>query len=537
MNTPILLSTLNARYQHSSFGLRYILANMGDLRSQTTLQEFTINQDPRFIAEEIAARAPRILGMSVYIWNTVQTEQVIGILKKIAPEICVVLGGPEISYETEGQNLATLANYIVRGEGDLAFPELCRQILECANPSASTPTLKIIDTGVPEISKIKLPYDEYTNEDIAHRVIYVEASRGCPYRCEYCLSSLDKSVRSFDLTSFLTALDQLIERGARQFKFVDRTFNLSISTSVRILEYFLEKQRALTPIHSDAEKTAALFLHFEMVPDRLPSELQDLLTKFPPGSLQFEIGIQTLNQQTSELVSRRQNLEKTKSNFEFLTTKTSVHIHADLIVGLPGETVESFGAGFDTLLTYQPHEIQVGVLKRLKGTPLSRHDQTWQMKYQDFPPFQVLQTKTMSYFEIQELSRFAHFWDLIANRGQLPQTNLLFQRIFLENYKSVFCGFLDLTRFLHNRHPQGHSIALLSLLESLWIYLTENHNEESQTARETFIQDYCQRIKRDIPHFLRENTTTVANTSIEKKSPLKVPPNPTPARQVRHSSV
>ena len=239
---------------------------------------------------------------------------------------------------------------------------------------------KIIPAEVPDFSQIALPYDFYTDDDIAHRIIYVEASRGCPFTCEFCLSSLDIPVRQVPLPALLEQLQRLLDRGVKQFKFVDRTFNLNVAVSRAILEFFLERHQ---PGH---------FFHFEMIPDRLPEALREIIARFPPGALQFEVGVQTFNEQVSQLISRRQDNEKLADNFHFLRHETGVHIHADLIVGLPGETLESFAAGFDRLIALGPQEIQVGILKRLRGTPIVRHDADWQMIYNPHPPYEILRT-------------------------------------------------------------------------------------------------------------------------------------------------
>ena len=198
---------------------------------------------------------------------------------------------------------------------------------------------KIIPAELPDFSQIVLPYDLYTDDDIAHRIIYVEASRGCPFTCEFCLSSLDIPVRQVPLPALLEQLQRLLDRGVKQFKFVDRTFNLNVDVSKAILEFFLARYQ---PGH---------FFHFEMIPDRLPESLREIIARFPPGALQFEVGVQTFNEEVGRLISRRQNYEKLADNFRFLRRETGVHIHADLIVGLPGETLESFAAGFDRLIS------------------------------------------------------------------------------------------------------------------------------------------------------------------------------------------
>ncbi|MBC7753713.1 MAG: DUF4080 domain-containing protein, partial [Moraxellaceae bacterium] len=397
----ILLGTLNSTYQHCSFGLRYLYANMQNLQSQTQIIEWTIKENSRNIVEQILRYQPKIMGFSVYIWNTEEMFEVCSMLKTVAPEITIVLGGPEISFETESQRLFKLCDYVITGEADHTFREFCQAIL-----NGDKPTEKIIRSHLPDIKSITTPYDLYNDDDIKNRVIYVEASRGCPYKCEYCLSSLDKSVRNFDTDHFLQSIDGLISRGARTFKFVDRTFNLSPTTSTAILKYFL------TQIH------LGLFLHFEMVPDRLPQEIKDLIVQFPEGSLQFEVGIQTLNPEVAANVSRKNDLTKVKDNFKFIREETKIHTHADLIVGLPGETLESFGHGFDALAEMHPDEIQVGILKRLKGTPIVRHEAPFKMIFQSFAPFQIISTSTMDYGVLQKMNRFAKFWDLYANSGE-----------------------------------------------------------------------------------------------------------------------
>lgn len=482
---------------------------MKELQSQTEIIEFTIAQNPRDIVEKILIQEPTIVGFGVYIWNTSETAEVVNLLKKAAPQIKVVLGGPEVSYETETQHQFSMVDYIIKGEADFHFRELCEKLL-----SGLTPETRIISGAQPLISEIALPYYLYSDSDIQNRILYVEASRGCPYKCEYCLSSLDKSVRNFPLPQFLESMQSLIDRGARTFKFVDRTFNLSPSISTQILEFFLKQ----------IDKN--LFLHFEMVPDRLPDEIKALIEKFPAGALQFEIGIQTWNPQVAANVSRRQDYNKVKENFRYLREKTKVHTHADLIVGLPGETVQSFSEGFDQLVVLDPDEIQVGLLKRLKGTPIIRHDARFEMTYADHPPFQIIKNKDLSYFEMQTMARFSKFWDLVANSGQFP-TFLNYMKAQAQNsQESFFWSFMKLVQFLHSRHAQGHGIALLNLTESLWLYLVENMKVSEEIAREIIIQDYSVLGKRDIPKFLKKNQEFENNKSKNR--------NATPARQRRH---
>ncbi len=518
MTGPIILSTLNARYSHCSFGLRYLLANLGELQSRARLMEFTIAQNPRDIVEAILAQNPAVVGFGVYIWNARQTLEVVSTLKRVQPDLKIVLGGPEVSYETESQAICQLADLTIRGEADFLFREICQAWMD----NGVWPEKKWISGELPEIRAIRLPYSYYSDEDIRNRVIYVEASRGCPYKCEYCLSSLDKSVRSFDLDLFLGEMDRLVERGVRQFKFVDRTFNLSIATGSKILKFFLERMHL------------GLFLHFEMVPDRLPLELRELIRQFPAGSLQFEVGIQTWSPEVARLVSRRQDYAKIRENFEFLNRETGVHTHADLIVGLPGETLETFAEGFDAVAALGPDEVQVGILKRLRGTPIIRHDREWEMTYQEHPPYQVLRTKTMSFETIQRMTRFAHFWDLVANSGNFKNTMEIVSELASKRSNPSLSREMDeLASELSKRHPQGHGVALLNLLESVWLYLRDEKKVDASLLRESLIRDYSLdshgKTKRDIPVFLRDESAVSSSMSAQK---LKA--SATPKRQLRH---
>lgn len=516
---PILLTTLNARFSHCAFGLRYLYANLKELQPQAHMVEFTIADNPRDIAAAILAHEPKVVGFGVYIWNARQTLDVVSVLKRLRPELKVMLGGPEVSYETEAQEICRIADLTIQGEADFLFYEVCREYLA----KGLWPEKKWISGALPDIKAITLPYSLYTDEDIRHRVIYVEASRGCPYKCEYCLSSLDKSVRSFDTDLFLAEIDKLIERGARQFKFVDRTFNLSAATSSKILKFFLERV------------SKGLFLHFEMVPDRLPLELQELIQAFPKGALQFEIGIQTWNPEVARLVSRRQDYAKVAENFAFLTAKTGVHIHADLIAGLPGETLESFARGFDAVYKMGPGEIQVGILKRLRGTPIIRHDQEWQMTYQEHPPYQILKNRTMGFEAIQKVERFSKFWDLVANSGNFAQTMKMLEQLAAERAEpSLFWEFDELSRFLTKRHPQSHGVALINLVESIWIYLKDHRGINEERARLTLLQDYALgATRRDEPAFFRIAAAKALTGQQASKEDAVAAAN-LPRRQRRH---
>ena len=505
----IVLTTLNAKYIHAAFGLRYLFANLGELQPRTVIAEFDINLRPLDIAEALLARAPQIIGFGIYIWNVAETTEVITAIKRLRPDIKIILGGPEVSYETEGQTIVGLADHVITGEADLKFAEVCRELLLAGRQDLP----KVIVAELPDFSRLELPYDYYTEADLAHRIVYVEASRGCPFTCEFCLSSLDIPVRQVPLDKILDALQRLMDRGLKQFKFVDRTFNLNLAVSKRLLEFFLVRHQP------------GMFFHFEMIPDRLPAELREVIAKFPPGALQFEVGIQTFNPEVGTLISRRQNYERMADNFYFLRKETGVHIHADLIVGLPGETLESFGAGFDRLIALGPQEIQVGILKRLRGTPIIRHDAEWQMVYNAHPPYEILQNKLLDFALMQRLRRFARYWDLAGNSGNFTGTTPL-----IWSGGAPFASFLRFSDWLHAKIKRTDSIALVRLAELLFEFLTEELGLDKHQTAETLWQDWQRGGRRDPPEIIRELLSA-------KRATVSGPgKNLLPKRQARHLS-
>jgi radical SAM superfamily enzyme YgiQ (UPF0313 family) len=503
--SDIVLATLNAKFIHASFGLRYLMANLGELKSRARILEFDINQRPLDIAEILLAQNPRIIGLGVYIWNVTETTELVAAIKRIRPEVVIILGGPEVSFEVDNQEIVGLANHVITGEADLQFAETCAQILSGQKPP------KLIIAELPEFSRLALPYELYDERDIAHRVIYVEASRGCPFTCEFCLSSLDVPVRAVNLHLFLGEMQKLLDRGVRQFKFVDRTFNLNLNTSRAILEFFLARHRPEN------------FYHFEMIPDRLPEALRETIAKFPAGSVQFEVGIQTFNPVVGKFISRKQDNAKLEENMNWLRANSGVHVHADLIVGLPGEDMESFGAGFDRLIALRPQEIQVGILKRLRGTPIIRHDAEWQMTYNANPPYEILQTRLIDFATMQRLRRFARYWDLVGNSGNFVEAT----RLIWSDGASPFKSFLAWSDWLHARTNRTDSIALARLMELLFNYLTEDLKLDGQVVAETLWRDIQNAGRSEKPAFLRAFIPDTMNDSPRgKRSSQK--------RQARH---
>lgn len=498
--SDIVLTTLNARYFHSSLGLRYLYANMEELQERTSIREFIINQRPIEIAEQILDYEPAIVGLGVYIWNVEQSAELIAILRRVRPELTIVVGGPEASYEHETLPFYDDVDYIVCGQGDLAFVDLCRQLL-----NDTPPTDKVVRPTAFKLADLQLPYACYTDEDIRNRFIYVEASRGCPFKCEFCLSALDKTAWPFDLEQFLEQMDDLHQRGARHFKFVDRTFNLKIASSIRIMEFFLERM--------DDD----LFLHFELIPDHLPDALKAMIQRFPSSQLQFEIGIQSFNPEVQERISRRQDDDKARDNIRFLREQTGAHLHTDLIIGLPGEDLNSIARGFDKLVALDPHEIQVGILKRLRGAPIIRHIEEFELRFNPHPPYNILSTRDIDFATMQRLSRFARYWDMIGNSGRFNQTRSLLLG------KSPFDRFLQLSDWLYASTGQTHKIALPRLFRLIYQAGLEALDIPEPELYAALREDYLNSGMKGEPEF----DANLHNTGPSRRTGLS-------ARQARH---
>ncbi|HCM26604.1 MAG: B12-binding domain-containing radical SAM protein [Treponema sp. GWB1_62_6] len=448
----ILLTTINAKWIHPSLALRLLKANLRELEVRTEIIEFALRQPLREKMDAILAARHRILGISVSIWNHSQTLELLHALEEpwaaagVRP--LIVLGGPEAANLPSDAPLLAECDWLVRGEAEHSFRELCAALLSGCEPEAggaiarvfrvatsrpsSLPdgaTYGVVESAAVDPSSVDPGYRLYTDGDLERRLTYVEASRGCPFGCEFCLSSLDRIVRDFPLDAFLHEMEALIARGARQFKFLDRTFNLDKGRAGRIMEFFLERVKP------------GFYVHFEIVPSRFPSELGAIAARFPAGSLRLEAGIQTMDPRVAATIGRKSDPDAELATLRFLREKTRAIVHADLIAGLPGETLEAFGRGFDMLLSARPEEVQVGILKRLPGAPLARHDGPFKMRYSAEPPYEVLSTSAMSPTDLDRLKNFSRFWELIVNRGNFPE----FTAAFLASDSGIFSRFIVLS--------------------------------------------------------------------------------------------
>ena len=469
----ILLVAINAKWIHPSLALRLLKANLGSsLENRCDIIEFALRQPLREKTDPILTASPRILGLSVSIWNHLAVLELLKTLRDEWDAVkregssqrpVVVLGGPEVSYLPPESEIFKFADYCIRGEGETAFRELCQTILNGQGVFVNREFYQVNTT------EIKSGYRLYTDGDLSRKLIYVEASRGCPFRCEFCLSAVDvcaadacavvdsNRVREFPLETFLSEMEELIQRGAKTFKFLDRTFNLNIERSKKIIEFFLYN------INEQIRQNKKPFVvHFEMIPSNFPPDLIDILARFPPNTLRLEIGIQTLNPEVSARIGRPSNPEQELKTLSLLVEKTNAILHVDLIAGLPGEGMESFGKGFDALWAVlngngaKGIEIQLGILKLLPGAPIARHIKPFGMVFNPQPPYELIETADIPADDMDRIKNFARFWELIVNRSLLDI-----------GPSRVFNRFLLLSDYLFARFGRNWGIDKNELLNTI----------------------------------------------------------------------
>ena len=484
----ILLIAVNARYSHSSYSVRTLKANLHELEDKCGILETEISITPYQLAAEITKANPSIAGFSVYLWNVRIIEATVRILKEVAPETKLVAGGPELTPDYKNADLFDLC---IIGEGESALREYCRSELTSDIPTAQPvfalrsyavaqqelrpPLQNVINTSQREgespdeprkenhiieckpedTKKLKLPYHLYSDGDIANRVIYVEASRGCPYRCTYCTSA-GTGLRLIPLETLLPGLDNLWQRGVRRFKFLDRSFTAAKEHALAIMDFFMDR--------SDPE----MCLHFEVYTDILHPEIKEMMQRFPVGALHLECGVQTLNPEVAERIGRSVDVNKTLSNLRFLTDESGADVHADLIFGLPGEDEKSFAKGFNKLINNcNPPAVQVNLLKALPGTELSKKTDLYKLHFNPEPPYELLKSDVMNFRTLNRIQRLARCWELVHNRENFADEVSKLMAIS----EDVYSTFMQLAEHIYKAEGRMHRIAKARLKKLIGEFL------------------------------------------------------------------
>ncbi|MFQ5481506.1 MAG: DUF4080 domain-containing protein [Nitrospinaceae bacterium] len=478
MNPAIGLITLNAKFIHSSLSLRYLRnAARQAGYSRIWLREFTIHHPLWKIALEIQNQNLDILGVSVYIWNRKPTLELIERLQKQNPKLRIVVGGPEVSFEKHPLSGCTL----IAGEGESKW-------VQCLGYMArgESPPVEIVEgwrthgTDLPALIPPYLPEDL---PQLKNRFAYLEASRGCPYRCSFCLSALDEKVRFFDENVVQQQLRLLLEGGVRKIKFVDRTFNLSPQRMQRLIQWLSR--------YPDRE------FHFEVVGDLLSADMLTFLQAVPPGMFQFEIGVQTLDTAVNNRLDRHQDNGKLFRAIRRLIAEERIHVHCDLIFGLPGETLEGTMESFEEVFALNPHALQLGFLKFLPGAPIHRWVEPYGYVFQSAPPYEVIGNRDLSPEEILHLKEFAEVFDLFNNSKRFQFS--INHQVTRQRPRALF------EKLLQGLKARGPSENALSLEGQYQVFSETFKVEEEPLAMDLLKLDYLynQRNYR-LPDFMRQ---------------------------------
>lgn len=465
----VILAALNAKYIHSNLALRYLSRfQNNNQKHHVETMEFTINQRLDFIAEELFRKQPDVVLFSCYIWNVEMLRQLCPILKKIMPDCVIGFGGPEVSYESETflrENPAV--DFVMRGEGELVFTKYLEH-LDAGNPATlgeiesltyrqngeifSTPQMHPMD-----LAYLPFPYEDDFS-DVQNQIIYYESSRGCPYHCGYCLSSVENGVRFVPLDKVLPDLQKFLDKNVPQVKFIDRTFNCKKSHAMAIWEYLHEHDNGVTNFH------------FEITADLIDQETIDFLKTVRKGLFQFEIGVQSTNPQTIRAINRNVDFAALSEIVQQIKDGGNIHQHLDLIAGLPYEDYDSFGCSFNDVYALHPEQLQLGFLKVLKGSMLHQKQKEFEIVYHDTAPYEVLTTHELPYADTLRLKYVEEMVETYYNSGRFLHT----LAYLVPLYESPFAFFEALSQFWIRENYHYLGVSRMGLFDVLWRFVEQN---------------------------------------------------------------
>lgn len=479
----VLLTTLNSKYVHSNLALRYLYSVTFN-NFDVSLKEFSINDEMFKILASIADENPDIITFSCYIWNISYIFEICKILKQINPKILTILGGPEVSYDPEElMILHDCIDFIIMGEAEESFPRLLKVLIENEGNFCDIGGIAYREEDkikvhqppsiVKDLSKIPSPFQGDLSE-FENKIVYIESSRGCPYDCSYCLSSTTKGVRYFPLERVKDDLERLIDAKVKQVKFVDRTFNCNKERAMEIWKFLLNKNKETS-------------FHFEIVAHLLDDDMIDFLLQVPEGYFQFEIGIQSTNMQTIEAINRKTDFTRVSNVVRRLREKNNIFLHLDLIAGLPYETYERFGISFDDVYNLNPHMLQLGFLKLLKGSKIREEKDVHKYKYMDKPPYEVLENKYISFNEIIKLKRIEEVLEIYKNSGRFEHA---LEFILKNFYQRPFSLFERLAEYWIKNKLFEKKLGSEEAYEVLMNFYLDNGWNKSEEFREILKLDY-----------------------------------------------
>ena len=510
----VLLAAINAKYIHSNLGI-YSLKTYGEKmlkewglaeQAEISLAEYTINHQMEQILQDIYKRKPDVIGFSCYIWNISYVKMILADIKKVLPDVKIWAGGPEVSYHGEAfLKEEPAVDLVMMGEGEITFAHFLKALLE-GEDLKQVPGLMVrnadgtfTNTGfrqVMDMSQIPFPYAFMDMKELEHRIIYYESSRGCPFSCAYCLSSIDKKLRFRSLDLVLPELEWFLQAKVPQVKFVDRTFNCKKSYAMAIWQYIRDHDNGVTNFH------------FEIAADLLDKDELDLLSTMRPGLVQLEIGVQSTNEKTLEAIRRKTDIEEIREITETINSWHNIHQHLDLIAGLPWEDLESFKKSFNDVYEMEPEQLQLGFLKVLKGSYMEELIPDCDLLYSAAPPYEVLCTKWLSYGDVLELKDIEEMTEVHYNSRQFTCTLKELEKEFDTPYEM----FSFMAGYYNKNHLFGISHSRIARYEILWKIIQErlekNGKCETQAMAENVNISEKLELYRDLlmtDLYLREN--------------------------------
>ncbi|MGG7162112.1 B12-binding domain-containing radical SAM protein [Clostridium ihumii] len=509
----VLLVGINAKYIHSNLAIRYLKAYTKDLNYECENVEFSINDNVERVVSEIIAKEPSILGFSCYIWNIEFIERVTNLIKTIDPSIEIFYGGPEVSYDSEEFLKDYVGDYVIEGEGEKTYREFIE--LKLKQKDGKNVQFEKVDglyfrdgseikhgnkRKLMDMNEIVFPYEE--DENLENKIVYYEASRGCPFNCKYCLSSTFHGVRFLEIERVKRELKYFIDKKVRLVKFVDRTFNCNEKFANEIWNYLIE----------NGNETR---FHFEISADLLREASIKTLSKAKKGLFQFEVGVQTTNDEILRNINRHVNFSEIKEKVEELKSLKNIMQHLDLIAGLPGEDFNSFKNSFNDVYNIGPDELQLGFLKLLKGSSMRMDADFWGMKYSKYPPYEILKTKDISYKELIILKEIEHMVDKYLNSGKF--SNIINYFINHNIFKTPFDFYESLAKFYKQKGYFDRNISSQDYYKVFLEFNNEFLKEDSSLLKDIIKFDYLvYNKKRGLPTFLDKSVEKNVEREIKK---------------------
>lgn len=488
----VLLTAINSKFIHSNLAVRYLRAYTKDLDYEYKIREFTINDRRERILEEIIMEKPDIVAFSCYIWNMNYVEELTKLLKLAKPDIKILLGGPEVSFDSENVMDEIPADFIIEGEGEEAYREFICAMLNHKDIGAIKSMYfrkngKVEYGGKRELmdmNQLVYPYEPEENFD--NKIVYYESSRGCPFNCKYCLSSTIKGVRFLNIERVKRELQYFIDRKVRLVKFVDRTFNCNNMHAISIWKFLI------------SQNTDTRF-HFEISADVLSDEQMDILTNAPAGRFQFEIGVQTTNNKVLNNINRHVPFEYIKKRVNQIKNIKTIHQHLDLIAGLPEEDIKSFEKSFNDVYAVKPEQFQLGFLKLLKGSSMREEADSWGIIYSPYAPYEVLRTSALSF---DDLTALKHIEEMVDKYYNSQKFNTVL-KYFENRFDNAFNFYKNLSEYFYKLGYMNKNISFADYYE-FFIEFSENVLKEDTSAlREIIKFDYLKYNKKKwLPPFL-----------------------------------